>query len=246
MPWKKNLPYVMAPIQKEYIFFPEAGELKHYYESTASAIMVVQNEGLKQDVTYTLNEQGLNERFDYAFEKPSGTYRVLTLGDSFTFGDNVNTQDNWPEQLEDRLNASSCSSKLHFEAINLGMSGYDMQYELERFRRLGVRYKPDLIVWFLNGERWNELMWDKLQTLYTAPSEEDKIKLQEFADDYYPEWRIASQYVMEHYSQKQRVEQYRLFMKQFTELYQGPLVIMTRPEAAISFKMRLKILLQSG
>lgn len=97
-------------INKENLIFPPDHELKYYYESKPNVTETDQPEWLPYNAVYTLNSDGFNERFDYSLKKSPKTFRVITLGDSFTFGHFVNTADNFPEKLEDVLNTSSCTS----------------------------------------------------------------------------------------------------------------------------------------
>ena len=79
--------------------------LRYYYEPGVSSKETDTTPWLNGKIVWTYNDDTLNDRFDYTIEKPADTYRVIALGDSFVFGDHVNTADSWPEQLEDLLNA---------------------------------------------------------------------------------------------------------------------------------------------
>src|SRR5262245_42912083 len=49
------------------------------------------------------NSRGLRGSSEHAFEKPAGTLRILTFGDSFTFGDEVSDDETWSYFLEKLL-----------------------------------------------------------------------------------------------------------------------------------------------
>lgn len=132
------------PINKKIIQDTKSGNLKHYYEPKQNAVEEVSLSWLPYLPKYTINNDTLNERFDYNIKKKEGVFRIITLGDSFTFGENVDTKDNYSEQLEDMLNAKCLSNE--FEVINLGVRGYDIQYMNERYLKRGVKYKPDLVI----------------------------------------------------------------------------------------------------
>ena len=150
-----------AVIKKENLIFPEDSEFKYYYELQPNTKYTDEPGWLDYKVTYIHNADGLNERFDYTVEKPENTFRIITLGDSFTFGQFVNTKDNWPEQLEDMLNQNLTTDEIKkFEVINLGMSGFDVPYLIKRYKDIGAKYNPDLIIWFESGSgftRSNEI-----------------------------------------------------------------------------------------
>lgn len=127
-------------------------KLQYFYEPKPNNIEIVHEDWLNGEVHYTINSDSLNERKEYPLLK-SETYRIITLGDSFTFGVYVNTDENYSELLEDQLSLLDCPNNLRFEVINLGVHGYDLEYSVERFIRRGIKYIPDLVIWLVN--RWN-------------------------------------------------------------------------------------------
>jgi hypothetical protein len=122
--------------------------LKHFYEPARSNITEkIDRDWLSYVPEYTLNIDSLNERFNYEVQKKQKVFRIITLGDSFTWGAYVSTEDNWTELLEDRLNKDAiCSQVKKYEVINLGVDGYDSAYEVERYKIRGMKYTPDLLI----------------------------------------------------------------------------------------------------
>jgi hypothetical protein len=57
-------------------------------------------------VTFAINQQGLRGP-EVSQAKPPGTFRVLGLGDSFTFGTGVREQDTFLRRLEVDLDRSA-------------------------------------------------------------------------------------------------------------------------------------------
>jgi len=134
----------------------------YYYQLSPNVIEKDNPSWLSYTATYTFNSDGLNDRYDYEIPKPEDVYRIVTLGDSFTFGFFVNTVDSWPEQLEDMFvqNSNFCNAR-NVEVINLGMGGFDIPYIIERYKNVGDKYRPNLILWFESGSgffRINELI----------------------------------------------------------------------------------------
>lgn len=127
--------------------------LEHFFEPASSSSMVLNHPQFVGNASnsFTFNADSMNERFDYAVEKPTSTFRMITLGDSFTFGHYLNTEDNYTERLEDKLNAQ-CTAYKKYEVLNLGMIAYDMKYSLERYRLRGMKYNPDLVSWLITDE----------------------------------------------------------------------------------------------
>jgi hypothetical protein len=143
----------VSVIDKENVILQEEPDFKYYWKFESNTEIIDKPEWLPYKVKYTINADGLNERFDYSIEKPDNTFRILTLGDSFTFGLFVDTKDNWTELLEDKLNnelRNTCNYK-KFEVINLGLSGFDIAYISKRYEDIGAKYKPDLIIFFESG-----------------------------------------------------------------------------------------------
>jgi len=76
-----------------------------------------------------------------ALEKSPGKFRILCLGDSFTFGSYVNDEDTFPHLLEEKLRGHG----IHAEVINAGVGGttiVDQAY----FLRKALVMKPDLVL----------------------------------------------------------------------------------------------------
>jgi hypothetical protein len=87
------------------------------------------------------NEHGWHDA-DHATAKPSGTARVLVLGDSFVEGVQVEQDELYHRRLEGALAARG----ERVEAIALAMSGWGQVQELEVLEREGFSYDPDLVV----------------------------------------------------------------------------------------------------
>jgi lysophospholipase L1-like esterase len=73
--------------------------------------------------------------------KPAGTFRVFALGDSNTFGWDVDEGVNWPAQLHRLLSASRPGA----EVINAGVWGYSSFQGARRFQEL-LDYQPDVVL----------------------------------------------------------------------------------------------------
>jgi len=121
--------------------------LKNYWWLQPNKISTESAYFLKKPVEYSINKDGLNSLKDYEVNKPHQTFRIITIGDSFTFGQYVNTNQNWPTQLEKKLNSKKiCKNIDKFEVINFGVAGFDYQYEVKRYQEKGQKYNPDLII----------------------------------------------------------------------------------------------------
>jgi len=90
-----------------------------------------------------IDSRGFREA-EFTDHKPPGTFRILCLGDSWTFGANVAQRDTYPRQLE-RLLASR-HPRARFEVLNLGVLGYSSFQGKELLRRQAIEWEPDVVV----------------------------------------------------------------------------------------------------
>jgi len=100
-------------------------------------------------VTYHINDNGFNDELNYQTSKSNDVIRIAAIGDSFTFGNYVNTDQNWPSQLELMLNRQSEICK--FEVINMGLGAADIPYLIRRYHDLGKTFKSDIVLWYESG-----------------------------------------------------------------------------------------------
>ncbi len=95
----------------------------------------------------TINSKGLRNP-ETPYEKPKDTYRVLALGDSWTFGFRLHEPDAYPRQLERMLNESAAKrgDTRRIEVINAGVVGYSTDQEAAYLASEGWKYSPDLVL----------------------------------------------------------------------------------------------------
>lgn len=161
----RDAPPNINPLTSEIIHLSPNERLQNYYTLPSGTTKEERVAWLSQPVSYSFNKDRLHDRYDYATDKPANTFRIVTLGDSFVYGMWVNTSQNFSELLEDKLNASMpCKKNSKFEVLNLGVPGFDLIYALERYKDVGAKYNPDLIIWFmrdeniyLNADRYHDL-----------------------------------------------------------------------------------------
>ncbi|MDP6526817.1 MAG: SGNH/GDSL hydrolase family protein [Kiritimatiellia bacterium] len=77
------------------------------------------------------------------YEKATGTYRILILGDSFADGYSVAYDDLFSETLKRRWKETI---KKPLEVVNAAVGGYGTDQQLLYFLIEGKRYKPDLTI----------------------------------------------------------------------------------------------------
>jgi hypothetical protein len=90
----------------------------------------------------TINALGLRGP-ERAYEKPTGTQRILMLGDSFTEAAQVAERESTVSRLEAGLNARGAG---RYEVLNAGVGGWGTGQQLVYLREEGYRYQPDLVL----------------------------------------------------------------------------------------------------
>jgi hypothetical protein len=112
-----------------------------------SAILQNKREIISSQNLYIKIEESYNFGFrskHYNTTKQDDVYRIISLGDSYTFGDQINNiDDTWPYQLEFRLNKEY---NFPIEIINLGLNGANTVDELSLLKKYGLSHEPDLII----------------------------------------------------------------------------------------------------
>lgn len=90
---------------------------------------------------YEINSAGFRDSRDLPAKDDDG-YRIVAIGDSFTFGMGVDLEDSYPKQLETIL----ASENIPAEVINAGIIGHNMWQHIEVLKNKVLPYRPDLII----------------------------------------------------------------------------------------------------
>lgn len=94
-------------------------------------------------VEYRINRFGLRGPELPAAKLP-GTYRVVCLGDSFTFGEGVREDDTWPARLQAALAASGRYTRV--EVINAGVQAHGTREAVALYVRHLRSLRPDAVL----------------------------------------------------------------------------------------------------
>ncbi len=99
--------------------------------------------------------------------KPAGTFRIAAIGDSLTHGSGGPRERSYPEQLEAQLNARAGTTGAHFEVLNFGVPGYNIEQIARRLQVLGLGFDPDVIIYgyALNDPQVFSIEAEALRTL---------------------------------------------------------------------------------
>ena len=90
------------------------------------------------------NSLGFRDQ-EHDLAKPAGTFRVLGLGDSFTYGRGAAFEDTYLKVLEDRLNARA-GDHPRIEIIKAGIPGFFPEPERILLEHYGLSFAPDLVL----------------------------------------------------------------------------------------------------
>lgn len=85
----------------------------------------------------TINSIGIRSDKEYSLKKDTGRKRIVTIGDSFTYGECVADNETYSAYLESLIPG--------FEVMNFGVHGYGLDQELLRLNRALV-FGPDTII----------------------------------------------------------------------------------------------------
>ncbi len=89
-------------------------------------------------MTVNSNSRGIRGKTEYNYARQAGKHRIVTLGDSFTFGDEVSNNETYSYYLGSLLPDT--------EVLNLGVHGYGHDQMLLYLKEEGVKYSPDVVI----------------------------------------------------------------------------------------------------
>jgi lysophospholipase L1-like esterase len=117
--------------------FKPYASFRHEYDSNPRGYFDEDN-----GLTYTVNRYG-HRGPDFALPKPRGIYRVLVLGDSFTFGEGVKLEHTFAHRLQETLRREASET---IEVINVGVSAWSTDSEITYLEKVALGFEPDLVV----------------------------------------------------------------------------------------------------
>lgn len=94
-----------------------------------------------QNVLHVHNREGMRIVGNFPPRQP-GTFRIIVLGDSLTYGHGIAEEDTYPRVLEKLL-----SDAFRVEVLNLGVSGDQSEQIARTLRRKLPELQPDLVVY---------------------------------------------------------------------------------------------------
>lgn len=98
----------------------------------------------KNGAVYTINSLGL--RCAEIASRQEGELRILSLGESTTFGIGVADNQTYSARLEQELNSSRTDRR--YRVINAGMSAYSSTQSVRYLERRGMALQPDAVLFY--------------------------------------------------------------------------------------------------
>jgi hypothetical protein len=84
------------------------------------------------------NSKGFRGKTEYPYQRTPGKQRIVVLGDSFTFGEEVSDDETYAHDLEATLSNA--------EVLNLGVQGYGQDQMALYLKEEGIKYHPDIVI----------------------------------------------------------------------------------------------------
>ncbi len=124
--------------------------------------------GMYQHRTVNINNLGFRDQEDVG-PKQAHERRILLLGDSITFGYDIDFKDTYGEQLEKMLNDYKRTT-IDYRVLNSGVLGYNTVQEAELLRLKYDTVNPDLIIvgYCLNDIGSMELSTARMLNVYNV------------------------------------------------------------------------------
>lgn len=114
-------------------------------------------EGYAWGCDVSINFWGFRDK-EYNLKK-DGTYRIITIGDSITFGNYLPLSDTYAKQLEKMFNDKNKA----VEVLNMGCGGYSIMQAISFLQEKGLKFSPDVVVY---GFCLNDLMDESLNLMW--------------------------------------------------------------------------------
>lgn len=120
-----------------FMLYPAYRIIKHwdYFEEVAGTTIF---HGLK--LQGNLNSMGLRDK-EYPFDHES--YRIIIMGDSFTYGLGLKNSNSWPKKTEQYLHDKGYNN---IEILNGGIPDTNTRQQVAFFNKYTCDYKPDMVI----------------------------------------------------------------------------------------------------
>ena len=123
-----------------------------------------------------INSEGFRDK-EYKVKKDKNSFRILSLGDSTTFGMTLNSFSKvYHTLLEKKLNRDF-NSNINYEVINGGVTGYTSYQGLNIYKHKFFKYEPDIVTFYFGiNENKQSFHLDDKQIMRVRTNTSDMVK----------------------------------------------------------------------
>jgi lysophospholipase L1-like esterase len=159
--------------------FNKKNYVPHFTSSTSSGRYQPDDDLIYSFASNSLTSENTNEyreefkvnslgfRDDELIPKTENVIRIFVVGDSFTAGHGISTNDKtYPAVLEKILNTNTVNGK-KYDIINAAVPGYTPDQEYRLITKKIINLKPDIIIWSLHNGEISDLENLNTPALYT-------------------------------------------------------------------------------
>lgn len=112
---------------------------------------------------FSLNSLGFRDK-EHTAKKADNVFRIICLGDSFTWGAGVEEDKTYPRELERNLNGNAINIK--YEVFNWGVSAWGTSQQFLCLKEQALSYNPDLVILqYYKGNDFLDNMYSNLFNL---------------------------------------------------------------------------------
>ena len=129
------------PLTPQYSYFVEDPLLP--YRTAPDQVFAGRSATDEYDFHYRHNSRGFRD-VEHDLEKSDGVFRILGLGDSYTYGAGAPFEQTYLRRLEQMLDATPDAPDV--EIVNAGIPRYFPEPERLLLEHYGVKFRPDLIL----------------------------------------------------------------------------------------------------
>ncbi|MCC6793486.1 MAG: hypothetical protein IT366_00090 [Candidatus Hydrogenedentes bacterium] len=172
---------VPKPLISQGVYVEDADYFYTLRPDARESYNILDNNGNELTIQVEISSQGIRDR-QYG-PKHTDEFRIVALGDSYTIGVGLQSDETYPRVLEQLLNEAGLPK--HVVVINCGVGGYAPWQERGFLNSRGFTFAPDLVVLQLfpsndvsgsysrTGKRLRaiDLMWESRLELYRRKSE---------------------------------------------------------------------------
>ncbi|MDH4222408.1 MAG: SGNH/GDSL hydrolase family protein [candidate division Zixibacteria bacterium] len=141
--------------ERAFILNPELSYPRYYKKDAELFWRIRPNQSIKgkffMDGVYHINSKGYRD-YEFTDNKTKNMTRIIIMGNSCTFGWNVDLEETYAKILEKLLNQNL--PETGYEVINAGMTGYSTYQGLRLLKREILKLHPDII---LISYGWNDM-----------------------------------------------------------------------------------------